>query len=119
MGHGSSRRHRRAAAAAVVAAVGAARRRLGSLLGTMPEALDVVHRALAERRRVRIVHDAEEKDIEPALLTVQNGRWFVIARFVGADGFYGWGGGRGGGVGLGEPMTDEITPPDPLSVVDN
>src|SRR3954454_12939521 len=44
---------------------------LGSLLGSMPPALDVIHTALASRRQVIIHHNGADKTIEPAQLSVQ------------------------------------------------
>src|SRR4051794_182281 len=85
----------------------------------MPASLDLVHRALAERRRLRIFHDGKEKEIEPGRLTVANGRWFVLARFVGSDQFYGWRLDRLEVEGLGVPITTPLDPPDPIEVVDN
>lgn len=92
---------------------------LGSLLGTMPPALDMIHTALASRRQVVIHHNGADKTIEPAQLSVQQGRWFLIARYAGSAQFYGFRLDRLVVVSLGDAITEEIVAPDPLSVVDN
>jgi predicted DNA-binding transcriptional regulator YafY len=92
---------------------------LGSLLGSMPAALDVIHTALASRKQVVIRHNGADKTIEPAQMSVQQGRWFVIARYAGAPQFYGFRLDRLVVIRLGDPITEEITPPDPLTVIDN
>ena len=92
---------------------------LGSLLGTMPPALDIIHNALASRRQVVIHHNGADKTIEPVQLSVQQGRWFLIARYAGAPRFYGFRLDRLTVVSLGEAITEEIVAPDPLNVIDN
>jgi predicted DNA-binding transcriptional regulator YafY len=91
----------------------------GPRLGAVPRALDAVHTALAERRQLVILHREAERTIEPVQLTVQNSRWFLIARYAGANRFYGFRLDRMTVLNVGDPVEREVTVPDPLTVIDN
>jgi predicted DNA-binding transcriptional regulator YafY len=92
--------------------------RLNSLLGSVPGALDLVHRALADGRRLRIHRNGRDQEIDPAQLFVQQGRWFLIARYVDSDRFYGFRLDRLDVTGLGDEMKETPFVRDPLEVTD-
>lgn len=107
----------------VMAAAGAAAEATGApdvsgLIGTVPRSLDTVQAALAGRRRVRVVRDGEEVELEPAQLASRHGRWFVLGRYPESRRLLGHRLDRLDVVGLGGPVTGPVDVGDPEEVLD-
>lgn len=93
--------------------------RLWSLGGPVPEALGLVHTALAGGRALLVERDGQQTTVEPAQLASFEGRWYLLARYAGSDQVYGFRLDRLDVVGLGPVL---LTPPvrveDPREVLD-
>jgi hypothetical protein len=52
-----------------------------ALLGSLPTSLDLVYAALAGRRRLLVEHHGEQRVVEPVVMSVHGGRWYLLARY--------------------------------------
>jgi hypothetical protein len=84
---------------------------LSSVLGQTPKALGLAHAALAGRRRLVVRREGRISHLEPALIVVRQGRWYLIARYSGTARFYGFRLDRLDVQGIGTAM--EEVPPSP------
>jgi hypothetical protein len=89
-----------------------------ALLGSLPKALDLVHAALAGRRRLVVEHRGEQRDVEPVVMSVHGGRWYLIARSPGTTESRGYRLDRLAVLALGEAMPDAPEPVDASQVLD-